>query len=233
MGHANGTERVRWVALLALLLPLTGGYNTADLVISTPEELKPMVLRVSHPEVTCFTPELQAAMPHALNPKVTDKPELIVEKLVRVSCGKHKCTRPQPIWWIEEHIKVVQLLTKMRKSRACPTGSPYVHARSIRCLRSWPAACGAVTIRVWRCRAQRCCGLAKMQENCRVTRATAARRSSSSSPRRSRCYRHRPRALTGARRTNGSSWTAWPSARRATSTRSSSSIRSLSTATGA
>lgn len=141
MRHANGTERVRWVALVALMLQLTAGYNTADLVISTPEELKPMVIRVSHPVATCFTPDLQAAMPHAINPKVTDKPELIVEKLVRVSCGKHKCARPQPIWWIEEHIKVVQLLAKMRKSRAYSTGSPSVDAWSIRCLRPWPAAC--------------------------------------------------------------------------------------------
>jgi len=221
---------------VALLLPLTGGYNTADLIISTPEELKPMVLRVSHPEVTCFTPDLQAAMPHALNPKVTEKPELIVEKLVRVSCGKHKCARPQPIWWIEEHIKVVQLLAKMRKSRACPTGprgapTSFTPGLSAVCARGrhaksvQPPRVGIAKLKA--------VGLAKMQGSCRVTRAVAARRSSSSSPRRSRCCRRRPRARTGARRTSGSWWTTWPSARRATSTPSSSSTRSSSTATGA
>ena len=210
---------------LALLPLLASSYNTNQLVILTPEELKPMILRVSHPESSCFTSEMQAAMPHALNPKATEKAELILEKLVRVSCGKHKCARPQPIWWIEEHVKVVQLLAKMRKSSACPlfcfiAGNPG-HMSTGRYI---------VAGRVWWSGAVWCC---PMQRSYRARRAAAASGSSSSSPRSGRCCRRRRRARTAASRTSGSWWTTWPSARRATSTHSSCSTRSSSTATGA
>jgi hypothetical protein len=192
-GAARGGMSL-WGSLLALaLLPLlASSYNTNQLVILTPEELKPMILRVSHPESSCFTSEMQAAMPHALNPKATEKAELILEKLVRVSCGKHKCARPQPIWWIEEHVKVVQLLAKMRKSSACPlfcfiAGNPG-HMSTGRYI---------VAGRVWWSGAVWCCPL---QRSYRARRAAAASGSSSSSPRSGRCCRRRRRARTAASR---------------------------------